>query len=402
MATGGERSARGRRVVPGAALALALLAGCTVVTPPPPPVTALAARPVFTRVDPVREYTLDRLSTMTLDERIRSMFMVHLGGTTARAIGNYVAASGASGVILMGDNIPEPESDLAALTARVSGEAGLPFLIAIDQEGGVVRRLFSDDGDSAEQLREMPPAAAEDAFAARSALLKSLGVSVNFGVVADVTGDSSSFIFDRSMGSTAATAAERVAAAVSGEHGTVLTTLKHFPGHGVAPGDSHSSIPSTTMGLDQWSAEHAEPFRAGIAAGAELVMVGHLQFDAVDPQPATLSARWNEILRTDLGFDGIIVTDDMGMLQNSGRSDLADPAANAVRAIAAGTTLLLYVGPVDLTAMSAAVRSAIDDGRITTEQIDDAARRLLEQRRLLSGQTGPFVHCFQECLQLIE
>ena len=401
MATGGERPTWARRSVPVAALALVLLAGCAVITPPPP-VTELAPRPVWSRVDPLREYTLDRLSTMTLDERIRSMFMVHLSGTTGEAIGDFVAQSGASGVILMRDNIPDPESDLAPITARVSGEAGLPILIAIDQEGGVVRRLFSDDGDSAEQLRGMPPAATEDAFAARSALLADLGVTVNFGVVADVTGDTSSFIFDRSLGSTASAAAERVAAAVSGEQGRVLTTLKHFPGHGVAPGDSHSSIPSTTMGLDQWSAEHAEPFRAGIAAGAELVMVGHLQFDEVDPQPATLSARWNEILRTDLGFDGIIVTDDMGMLQNSGRPDLADPAANAVRAIAAGTTLLLYVGPVDLAAMSAAVQAAIDEGQITVQQIDDAARRLLEQRRLLSGQNGPFVHCFEACQQLIE
>lgn len=389
-----------RRLVPLALVAAALLSGCTAVTPPPP-VPDLAPRPVWTRVDPIRDYADDRLSTMSLDERIRSMFMVHLAGTNAGALSSYAAGTGAGGLILMGDNIPEPESALAGLTAQIAGEPGLPILLGIDQEGGVVRRLFSDEAASAEQLRDLPPAASTEAFAARAALLASAGVTVNFGVVADVTGDRSSFIYDRSMGSTAASAAERVAAAVAGELGTVLSTLKHFPGHGVAPGDSHSSIPSTGMGLEQWSAEHAEPFRAGIAAGAELVMVGHLQFDAVDPQPASLSPVWNQILRNDLGFDGIIVTDDMAMLQNSGRADLSDPASNAIRAIAAGSTLLLYVGPVDLTAMSAAVQSAIDAGAISVEQIDDAARRLLELRRTLSGETGPFVHCFAPCQAII-
>ena len=391
-----------RRLLPLALVAAAVLSGCTANVTPPPPVPDLAPRPVWTRVDPISDYADDRLSTMTLDERIRSMFMVHLAGTNARALASYAAGTGASGLILMGDNIPEPEDALAGITARITGEPGLPILVAIDQEGGVVRRLFSDEAASAEQLRGLPPAAATEAFAERAALLASVGVTVNFGIVADVTDDGSSFIYDRSMGSTAATAAERVAAAVAGEQGAVLSTLKHFPGHGVAPGDSHSSIPATGMGLEQWSAEHADPFRAGIAAGAELVMVGHLQFDGVDPQPATLSPVWNGILRDELGFDGIIVTDDMGMLQNSGRADLSDPASNAIRAIAAGSTLLLYVGPVDLTAMSAAVQSAIESGAISVEQIDDAARRLLELRRTLSGETGPYVHCFAECQAIIQ
>jgi beta-N-acetylhexosaminidase len=400
MVTGDARGAA-RRLLPLVLVAATLLSGCTAIAPTPP-VSDLAPRPVWTRVDPISDYADDRLSTMSLDERIRSMFMVHLAGTNAGALSSYAAGTGAGGLILMGDNIPEQEGDLAGLAAQITGDPGLPILLGIDQEGGVVRRLFSDEAASAEQLRALPPAAATEAFAARAALLVSAGVTVNFGIVADVTGDTSSFIYDRSMGSTPATAAERVAAAVAGEQGAVLSTLKHFPGHGVAPGDSHSSIPATGMGLEQWSAEHAEPFRAGIAAGAELVMVGHLQFDAVDPQPATLSPVWNGILRDDLGFDGIIVTDDMGMLQNSGRADLSDPASNAIRAIAAGSTLLLYVGPVDLTAMSAAVQSAIDAGAISVEQIDDAARRLLELRRTLSGETGPFVRCFAECQAIIQ
>jgi beta-N-acetylhexosaminidase len=193
-----------------------------------------------------------------------------------------------------------------------------------------------------------------------------------------------------------------VAAAVSGENGEVLTTLKHFPGHGVSPADSHSSIPETAIGLDDWRAGHEAPFAAGIDAGAEFVMFGHLQFDAVDPEPATLSPMWHELLRNELGFDGIAITDDMNMLQNSGRPDFADQFQNAVRAVAAGNDMLLYVGGVDIPGVVAAVHAAVTDGTIPVSVIDDAARRLLVLRRTLSGDTGRYVHCFAQCQSIIE
>ena len=154
------------------------------------------------------------------------------------------------------------------------------------------------------------------------------------------------------------------------------------------------------MGLDEWRATQAPPFEAGIDAGAELVMLGHLRYAAVDSAPASLSPTWVGILRDELGFDGIIVTDDMVMLQNSGEDAYADQSANAVASIGAGTTLLLYVGPVDVPRTVAAVAAAVRDGRIPEATIDDAARRLLELRRGMSTQTGPYVHCGAECRDL--
>lgn len=371
-----------------------LLTACTApqAAPPGVPVGLTAAA-----VDPVVTYADDRLASMTLEQKVRSLFMVHLAGTDAAQLAGYAATEGAGGVILMGDNVPDPADALSTMSPVIEGEAGLPRLVAIDQEGGIVRRIRSDDGLSAEQLRGRDPAEAQDAFETRADLLAAHGVTVNFGIVADVTGDPSSFIFERSMGATETEAAPRVAAAVAGEHGIVYSTLKHFPGHGVAPGDSHSSIPSTTMGLDEWRAGHEEPFEAGIDAGAEFVMFGHLQFDAIDPQPATFSPLWHELLRDELGFDGIIITDDMVMLQNSGVPEYADASANAVRAVAAGNTMLLYVGPVDVTAATAAIVAAVESGEITQEQIDDATHRLLVLRRSLSEQDGPFVHCGDAC-----
>ncbi|MCU1440686.1 MAG: glycoside hydrolase family 3 protein [Rhodoglobus sp.] len=389
-----------RRFLGAAAAAVLLLGGCTAAAPEPAPTAAQRPEPPV--VDPVQQYADDRVSVMTLDQKIASMLMVHVPGLDAAQLGGFAAAYGLGGLILMGDNIPDPPGALAGMTPMMSAQAGLPVLIATDQEGGVVRRIYTDDAASAEQLRYAAPDAARAAFAERGALLESVGITVNFGVVADVSADPASFIFERSMGSTAADAAARVSEAVAGESGEVLSTLKHFPGHGVSGEDSHTGIPSTGMGLDEWRAGHAPPFEAGIDAGAELVMFGHLQFDAVDPVPATLSSLWHEVLRDDLGFDGITITDDMNMLERSGRPEYASQAQNAVLAVLAGNTMLLYVGAVDVPAVVTAVREAVLAGTIPVALVDDAARKLLVLRRTLSGETGRFVHCFEECQQIIE
>src|SRR3546814_6033834 len=127
----------------------------------------------------------------------------------------------------------------------------------------------------------------------------------------------SMFIFRRALGVDPAGAAERVGAAVAGEAGRVASTLKHFPGHGAAPGDSHAGIPETGETLDEWRDSDALPFAAGIDAGAPLLMYGHLRYTAVDPAPASLSPEWHRIAREDLGFPGVSVTEDLGVRQRA-------------------------------------------------------------------------------------
>ena len=388
-----------RRALAIGAIAAILLAGCSAA---PAPVPVFPPAPEREPVDPVQLYADDRLRAMSLDERIASMIMLHVPGLDPAQIGGVAGAERVGGVILMGDNVPDPADLLAGWAPVIAGERGLPILIATDQEGGVVRRIRPEDGPSAADLRYADPAAARTAFADRGALLAADGITVNFGIVADVTGDPDSFIFERSLGSTPGDAAARVAEAVAGERGAVYSTLKHFPGHGVAAGDSHSSIPGTGMSLDDWRAGHEEPFAAGIDAGAEFVMFGHLQFDAVDPVPATLSHAWHELLRDELGFEGIAITDDMNMLEASGRPEYADPVQNAVLAVAAGNTMLLYVQGVDVASVVAGIHAAVDAGTIDEAAIDDAARRLLVLRRTVSGETGQFVHCSESCQQLVD
>lgn len=390
--------ARRRALVAGVVLAGLALTGCTA----PPDAPRVPPRPwaevEATVVDPLDAYVDARLDAMTLEQRVASLVMVHVAGYDAGPIRATIDATGVAGVIFMGDNVASAEQ-LAAVSASLSADPGLPALTAIDQEGGIVRRL-PDSGPGAATLRTQDPAATEAAFRDRAALVASAGVDINFGIVADVTADRRSFIYTRTLGDDAGSAAVRVAAAVTGEHGTVASTLKHFPGHGSVTGDSHVSVPTTGMSLDEWRATQAPPFASGIEAGAELVMLGHLRYSAVDAAPASLSPAWVALLRDELGFEGLIVTDDMVMLQNSGEAAYADQAANAVAALAAGVTLLLYVGPVDVAALVSAVVAAVDEGRIPVAVIDDAARRLLEFRRELSGREGPYLHCGDLCRTL--
>jgi beta-N-acetylhexosaminidase len=212
---------------------------------------------------------------------------------------------------------------------------------------------------------------------------------VNFGVVADVAQGPDSFIYDRSFGTDPASAAERVDAAVRAEEPSVLSTLKHFPGHGAVEGDSHHAVPATGMDLDTWRAQVAPPFLAGIRAGAPLVMMGHLAYTAVDAQPASLSPRWHRILRDDLGFRGVIVTDDLDMLVDSGDPAYADEVADAVRSIAAGSDLVLALdgaGPDTARRIADGVTAAVHGGGLPKERLAEAASRTVALRLQIADQ----------------
>lgn len=332
------------------------------------------------------------LAAMTLEQKIASLMILHTPGTDGAAQRAFVDRYGLGGVILMGANIPggtetSDTAALAAMTAAIRGDDEFPPFIGIDQEGGEVVRVGPDPAPGADQLRGLPVEATEAAFQARSTVLAAAGVSINFGVVADISADPSSFIYGRSLGGDAASAGARVSAAVTGEGDRVLSTLKHFPGHGAAPGDSHVGIPSTEMRYVDWQRQEAAPFRAGIDAGADFVMFGHLAYPAVDAQPASLSSAWHHILREQLGFTGLSISDDMRMLQDSGDPRYADPVQNVIAAFAAGTSIVLYTLPadpatigVDIDALISGAADAVRSGHISAEQIDTDALAALRLR----------------------
>ncbi|GAA4484427.1 hypothetical protein GCM10023171_17310 [Microbacterium panaciterrae] len=323
---------------------------------------------------------------MSLAQRAAAVVMGNAPGTDPAAL-TAMMRGGFGGFILMGSNIPDTPDGLRIVTSALTTDPALPPLIATDEEGGDVVRLQWDDQPGADVLKTQPAAAAQAAFAARGRILKDAGITVNFGVIADVAQGPDSFIYDRSFGTDPAAAAERVAAAVRGEEPSVRSTLKHFPGHGAAEGDSHHSIPSTGMDLATWRAQVAPPFAAGIVAGAPLVMMGHLAYTAVDAEPASLSPRWHEILRHDLGFRGVIVTDDLNMLTDSGVPAYTDVVADAVRSVAAGSDLVLALGgagPDTPQRIADGLVAAVQHGDLPADRLSDAVSRVVALRLQLA------------------
>ncbi|WP_228507041.1 glycoside hydrolase family 3 N-terminal domain-containing protein [Plantibacter sp. VKM Ac-2880] len=375
---------RRRFLVTGASVAVGAMLGLSACTGPPAP--ERSGRPLATGPGAAELRAAAELASMTLEQRIASMLMLHTPGTDPAALRAFVERYRPGGFILMGDNVPGLVG-LPAVTDALSPDPTMPLLIGIDQEGGDVRRIDEDVAAAADTLKSEPPEATETAFTARATMLAAAGCSVNFGIVADETADPTSFIYDRALGTTPDAAAARVAAAVRGERGAVLSTLKHFPGHGQAPGDSHSTVPTTTLGLEEWRASDAVPFAAGIDAGAEVVMFGHLVYSAVDPAPATLSSAWHAKLHDGLGFSGMTITDDMLMLQHTGLPEYQNPSENAIRAVAAGNTMLLYVlgadpssTGVDPEVLIADIAAAVRSGRISEDVVAEAAHHLLRVR----------------------
>ncbi|PKI93336.1 glycosyl hydrolase family 3 [Actinomycetales bacterium SN12] len=330
---------------------------------------------------------------MSMTEQAASVVMGHVAGTDPAALRAYMQSGpqGArlGGFILMGANIGSDAAQVSAVSDALTLDPALPPLIAIDEEGGVVTRLPWDTLPGGRGVHNLDVAQTEQVFAQRAALIAGTGANVNFGIVADVPADGSSFIASRALGTDPDSASSRVMAAVDGEEEVVLSTLKHFPGHGAAPGDSHHSIPATAMTLQQWQAGDARPFIAGIDAGAELLMFGHLAYTAVDAAPASLSPRWHEIARDELGFDGVMITDDLGMLTGSGIAEYQDPVANAVMALQAGNDMVLMVaGSTAETAsqMVTGIVAAVDDGRLGADRLQDAAVQVMRLRMQVAGQ----------------
>jgi beta-N-acetylhexosaminidase len=390
----------------GAGLVLAgIVTACAPAPPPdaqssqtqsPMPTSTPTPTPTPEAQDELEARAAASVSAMSLREKAAAVVMGHVPTTDAAAMRSYMEQTGIAGFILMSANIPPDEAATQSVTQALTIDPALPPLIAVDQEGGDVSRLPWDTFASALTLKDQPVAAAVDAFAGRGGLVKRAGIGVNFGVVADVTDDPGMFIYRRALGTTPVAAAERVGAAVRGERGQVYTTLKHFPGHGAAPGDSHSGIPSSAESKAEWAASDALPFDAGIAEGAQLLMFGHLAYTSIDLAPATLSPEWHRIAREEHGFGGVIVTDDLGMLQASGVPEYQDPVANAVHALAAGNDLLVTVvssTPDTAPRIVDGIVAAVEAGQVPAARLEEAAMRVTALRLGLAASGRGLVPC---------
>jgi beta-N-acetylhexosaminidase len=291
-------------------------------------------------------------------------------------------------------NVDNP-GQVRALTTGLQAAAGklpakVPMLIGTDQEFGVVTRIT--DGVTV-LPSEMALGAAgnagltETAWRTAGSELAALGITVDFAPVADVLGSAGGGVIgSRSFGNDPKTASTQVAAAVRGLQGAgVAATLKHFPGHGHTTADSHQSLPTLTQNLATLERNDLPPFRAGIDAGAWLVMSGHLDARAIDPgTPASFSHKvLTDVLRGQLGFTGVVVTDAMNMEP----ARAWPPAEAAVRALKAGNDVLLM--PPDLPAVYKGLLDALHNGQLPRARLVEAVTRILTLKYRLGGFAVP-------------
>ena len=290
-------------------------------------------------------------------------------------------AAGLAGVCLFATNISSPEQ-LRGLTDAIRA-ANPSAVIAIDEEGGDVTRLFQAVGSpfpGAAILGRIDDLVYTRQIAERvGRQLCAVGVTLDFAPDADInSSDDNPVIGTRSFGADPALVARHTAAWVEGLQSTgVASSAKHFPGHGDTASDSHLSLPVIDLPLATLRARELVPFQAAIAAGTATIMTSHILLPQLDRVPATFSPRiLGELLREELGFTGVIVSDALDMHGASGSTGIPDAA---VRALAAGCDLLC-IGTANTDAqlgeIEAAVATAVSDGRLPPSRLADALARV--------------------------
>ena len=292
-------------------------------------------------------------------------------------------------MLLFAGNITSPDQ-LRSLTARLR-EHNPDVLIAADEEGGIVTRVEAVSGSSYPGNAALgaidDPGLTRRVAVSIGAMLADGGVNLNLAPVADLDANPAGPVIGvRSFGADPARVAVHTAAFVTGMQSSgVAACAKHFPGHGRAGADSHLELPVVDATLAQLRNTDLLPFRAAVDAGVKSVLTAHVLFPAIDDVPATLSSRLlRGVLRDELGFDGVIVTDALGM---AAIGDGADSAAGAVAALGAGADLLCL--PAEEAAQRRArdaLAAAITAGELGSERVAEAEARI---RALASWAVSP-------------
>ena len=323
------------------------------------------------------------LSTMTVEEKVGQMFFVRCPDTGAvEAVSQYKLG----GYILFGRDFKDKTAEQVRNDiSSYQSASGVPLLIGTDEEGGTVVRassnpnLFSHRGLSPQALfaEGGMDSIIQDARQ-KSVTLLGLGVNVNLAPVADVSTDPNDFIYDRSFGQDAQATAEYVSNVVKTMDAEGIgSVLKHFPGYGNNV-DTHTGVAIDERPYETFQTSDFLPFTAGIQAGADAVLVSHNVMSCVDNQlPASLSPAVHDLLRTELGFDGVVMTDDLAMDAVAAYS--ADGAV-AVMALQAGNDLVITT---DYRTQIPKVLSALEAGTLSMDTIDSACRRVLTWKQSL-------------------
>ncbi len=355
-----------------------------------PPIATPAPTPEAVEQTPqerLDEIVDEAIAVMPLEDKVAGLFIVtpeaitkvatavRAGEGTQKALAQYAVG----GLVYFAKNIQSREQ-VTEMLANTKEYSKYPIFLAVDEEGGKVARL-ANAGIGTKLDNAWKIGAAGDTETARQAgvgigqTLAEVGFNLDFAPVADVANVEGSVMKERSYGSDAATAAGFVTAMMEGlQEQKVTACLKHFPGIGSTTGDTHEGMVSLPRTAEQFWAEELTVFKAGIDAGANMIMVGHMSAPALtgNNDPCIFSEELiTGILREELGFDGVVITDAMNM---KAISEYYGAEEAAIMALKAGCDMLLM--PEDFEKAYNGVLQAVRDGVISEERVNDSLRRI--------------------------
>ena len=332
------------------------------------------------------------LTFMSLEQKIGQLFIVRpesVSGSTSvtDSMRDALYEKMPGGIIMFGDNIIDPDQirSFNKELMKVSAEycLGQPMFIAVDEEGGLVARIANNWNFDVTRYDNMlaigdtgDPAEAEAVGENIGRYLKNLNFNLDFAPVADCfTNPDNTVIGDRAFGADPELVAEMVGACIDGFHSQeVMTTIKHYPGHGDTDSDTHTGTVKTYRSWEELKERELIPFTRNLDR-TDMIMASHIVSEGVteDDVPATLShVMIQEKLRDELGYEGVVITDAMEM---GAISSVYSPDEAAIRAIAAGCDIILC--PADFETAYDGLMEAVEDGRISVERIDESVLRIL-------------------------
>ena len=373
-------------------LVLFSLAACGAPPTPEEPVPpvqeelpAVEPPPPATEPEPPADPVEELLTSMTLEEKVGQLFFVRCPAENAA---EDVSAYHLGGYILFGRDTKDKTADALIQTIQsYQDAAAVPLLIGVDEEGGTVVRVSSNPHLRASKFQSPQKLFAGGGMEAVTAdtrekdiLLDALGFNVNLAPVADVSTDPGDFIYNRAFGRDAAATADYVSAVTAQMAADGMgSVLKHFPGY-ENNADTHTGIAVDDRPYEDFVNGDFLPFLAGMEAGGSTtaVLVSHNIVECMDAElPASLSPNVHRILREELDFDGVVMTDDLAM---DAVAAYAEDGAVAVMALEAGNDLVLTT---DYRTQIPKVKEAVENGELDESVIDTACRRVLQWKQAL-------------------
>lgn len=328
----------------------------------------------------------NKLKKMTIDEKIGQLIIAGFDGTTVNdELRSLILEKYVGGVILFSKNV-ESASQVVELNNEIKEINKVnksPIFISVDEEGGLVSRMpseFKDIPTNSDIAKYDDEDLSYNIGKVIGEEISSLGFNMDFAPVLDINSNPNNpVIGDRSFGDNEAIVSKLGIATMKGlKDSNVIASVKHFPGHGDTSVDSHVGLPVVEHDLERLKSFELVPFKKAIDAGADMVMVSHIMLPKIDEkEPATLSKTIiTDILRKDMNYNGVVVTDDMTMGAIINNYDIGEAA---VKSINAGVDIVMVCHQYDnVIKVIDAIKEAVKNGTITEERLDKSVERILK------------------------